>query len=179
MRIIGGTFGGYRINPPAKITARPTTDRAKESLINSLLSRDKIAHKTCLDLFSGTGNLAFEFASHQADFVTAIDINYHSIDFIKKTFIDLKYSNYLALKQDVFKWLQSTNNLHYDLIFADPPYEHVGMLSLPDLIFNQDLLADNGLLVIEHRSSLSFQNKNLIEARDYGQSRFSFFKKVD
>ncbi len=179
MRIIGGQFKGYRFNPPSKMPARPTTDRAKESLINILLSRDAIENKNCLDLFSGTGNMAYEFDSQGAKKVTAVDVNFHSIEFIKNTFKDLKFDACKVIKADVFKWLKQESKEPFDLIFVDPPYDHIGMSQIPSLVFDQNLLAFNGLLVIEHRNSLSFQNTELIDVRDYGQSRFSFFKTAE
>jgi 16S rRNA (guanine966-N2)-methyltransferase len=176
MRIIGGQFKGYRFNPPSKIPARPTTDRAKESLINILNSRDAIQNKRCLDLFSGTGNMAYELASQGAESITAIDINFHATEFIKQVFKDLKFTNCKIIKTDVFKWMKQGNVHSFDFIFADPPYDHLEMSHLPEVIFNNNLLAVNGLLVIEHRSTLNFKNSGLIESRDYGQSMFSFFK---
>lgn len=175
MRIIGGQYKGFRFDPPAKIPARPTTDRAKESLINILLSNYGLVGKHCLDLFSGTGNLAYELASQGAESVTAVDINFNSAEYIKQTFEKLGFENSKVIKADVFKWLKQNHSVKYDLIFADPPYDHIGMSQLPELIFSNNLLTPDGLLVIEHRTSLTFQNTHLKYHRDYGQSRFSFF----
>ncbi len=177
MRIIGGQYKGFRFEPPAKLSARPTTDRAKESLLNILLSNYGIENKNCLDLFSGTGNIAYEMASHGALSVTALDLNFNSAEFIKKTFDTLGFKNFKVIKSDVFKWLKQNQTSHYELIFADPPYDHIAMRQLPELIFNTDLLSPEGILIIEHRTSFTFQNTELKYHRDYGQSRFSFFSK--
>lgn len=175
MRVIGGQYKGFRFDPPSKIPARPTTDRAKESLINILLSNFGIEDKICLDLFSGTGNIAYELASQGAGSITAVDSNFNSVEYIKETFEKLGFENYKVIKADVFKWIKQNQSAKYDLIFADPPYDHIGMSQLPELIFEQNLLTPGGLLVIEHRTSLTFQNEHLKNQRDYGQSRFSFF----
>lgn len=175
MRIIGGQYKGFRFDPPSKIPARPTTDRAKESLINILLSNFGVEDKICLDLFSGTGNIAYELASQGAGSITAVDSNFNSAEYIKETFKKLEFENYKVIKADVFKWIKQNQSVKYDLIFADPPYDHIGMSQLPELIFEQNLLTPGGLLVIEHRTSLTFQNEHLKNQRDYGQSRFSFF----
>lgn len=175
MRVIGGQYKGFRFDPPSKIPARPTTDRAKESLINILLSNFGIEGKICLDLFSGTGNIAYELASQGAESITAVDSNFNSVEYIKQTFEKLGYKKYKVIKADVFKWIKQNQSVKYDLIFADPPYDHIGMSQLPELIFEQNLLTPGGLLVIEHRTSLTFQNPQLKFNRDYGQSRFSFF----
>ena len=60
MRIVAGTHKGRKINPPNNLTVRPTTDRAKEALFSIIDSRYFFTEKTMLDLFSGTGNIAFE-----------------------------------------------------------------------------------------------------------------------
>lgn len=176
MRIIGGQYKGFRFEPNSKIPARPTTDRAKESLVNILLSNFGIEDKVCLDLFSGTGNIAYELASQGAQHVTAIDTSFHSVEFIKQTFQQIGYKEFKVIKADTFKWIKQNAGQSFDLIFADPPYDHIGMTQLPDLIFEHNILAENGLLIVEHRTSLSFKHPRLKYHRDYGQSRFSFFE---
>ncbi len=176
MRIIGGKYKGFRFEPSSKIPARPTTDRAKEALINILISNFGIEDKHCLDLFSGTGNIAYELASQGALSVTAVDVNYNSVNYIKQIFETLNYQNFDVIKADVFKWVKQNKERKFDLIFADPPYDHIGMSQLPQLVFDNNLLSEKGILIIEHRTSLAFKNPELIDQRDYGQSRFSFFK---
>ena len=63
MRIISGKFKGRRLTPPTTITARPTTDFAKESLFNLINNRLDLDGATALDLFSGTGGIGFECVS--------------------------------------------------------------------------------------------------------------------
>ena len=66
MRIIGGTLKGKVILPPAGYKARPTTDFAKEGLFNILSNEYEFEDLRVLDLFGGTGSIAFEFASRGA-----------------------------------------------------------------------------------------------------------------
>ena len=66
MRIIRGTYKGHRLTAPKAIKARPTTDFAKEGLFNILENKIDIIDATVLDLFTGTGNLSFEFTSRGA-----------------------------------------------------------------------------------------------------------------
>ncbi len=176
MRIIGGQYRGFRFEPHSKIPARPTTDRSKESLINILLSNYELQDQPCLDLFSGTGNLAYEFASQGASSVTAIDANFHSVAFIKLIFNQLKFKEHHIINCDVFKWLKQAHSTQYKIIFADPPYDHLSLSLLPKLVFNANLLLPGGVLVVEHRASLSLTHDAFKYHRDYGQSRFSFFE---
>ena len=85
MRIISGKNKGKRITAPKKLPVRPTTDMAKEALFNILNNRLNLNGIGILDLFSGTGNIAYEFASRGASQITAVDENFDCVKFIKKT----------------------------------------------------------------------------------------------
>ena len=63
MRIISGKYKGRRIFPPKNLPVRPTTDMSKEALFNVLNNHFSFEGLKVLDLFSGTGNISFEFAS--------------------------------------------------------------------------------------------------------------------
>jgi 16S rRNA (guanine966-N2)-methyltransferase len=179
MRIVSGQYRGFRFDPPSKIPARPTTDKSKESLFNILQSRFQLDGCNALDLFSGTGNIAYELASHGASNITAIDQNMHSVNYIDHTFKLLKFDAVKIVRADVFKWLKQYVGPPFDLIFADPPYDHIAISDLPELVFKNNMLEKDGILIIEHRSSFNYVHKNLLEKRDYGQSRFSFFKNLN
>ena len=75
MRIISGKYKGKRLWAPKKLPVRPTTDRAKEGLLNILNNRYDLERIAVLDLFSGTGNMSYEFASRGASNITAVDKN--------------------------------------------------------------------------------------------------------
>jgi len=85
MRIVSGKYRGRRLQPPVNLPVRPTTDFAKEGLFNVLNNQVDFESLKVLDLFAGTGSIAFEFLSRGAIEVTAIDSNHRCIDFIKKT----------------------------------------------------------------------------------------------
>jgi len=175
MRIIRGTYKGRRLTAPKGIKARPTTDFAKEGLFNILDNRIEIIDATVLDLFSGTGNLSFEFTSRGAKSSIAIDISHVSIRFIneqaKKWELPIK-----AFKNNVFKFLAKPVGT-FDIIFADPPYALEGIEKIPDLILKDNLLSEDGLLIVEHGRETDFSSHpNLIESRTYSKVNFSFFK---
>src|SRR5690625_1984773 len=121
MRIISGKHKGRRFSPPKKLPVRPTTDIAKEGLFNILWNRYDFTQLKVLDLFSGTGNISFEFASRGSSDITAVDQHYGCLKFIKRTAESLG-ENIRPLKNDVFRFLQHSPQ-SYDLIFADPPYD--------------------------------------------------------
>jgi 16S rRNA (guanine966-N2)-methyltransferase len=180
MRIISGSLKGKRLFAPAKLPVRPTTDMAKEALFNILNHQFTFENLIVLDLFSGTGNIAYEFASRGASQITAIDSDTGCVQFIKKTNHELDL-NIQVLKSDVFMYLIKTKAT-FDLIFADPPY-HLPIKDfekIPTLVFENNLLNPEGLLVMEHSSRMDFSTLPHFEiTRKYGGSSFSFFRNVE
>ncbi|MDF2478230.1 MAG: rRNA ((966)-N(2))-methyltransferase RsmD [Sphingobacterium sp.] len=175
MRIIGGRLGGLRLNPPNNLPVRPTTDIAKEALFNILQNRLEFDDLNCLDLFAGTGNISFELASREVKQVDSIDLHFKCVQYINETARKMNLEQIKAKKADVFKFINSCKNT-YDLIFADPPYDIPKLPQLPKLIFENNLLTDNGLLIVEHPSSRQMEeHPNFIETRKYGYSSFSFY----
>jgi hypothetical protein len=73
MRIISGKYKGRRIFPPKNLPVRPTTDMSKEALFNVLNNHFSFEGLKILDLFSGTGNISFEFASRGSSPITSVD----------------------------------------------------------------------------------------------------------
>ena len=179
MRIISGKFKGRRISAPNNITARPTTDFAKEGLFNLLNNRIDFEGIDVLDLFAGTGSISIEFISRECNNVISIEQNERHCAFIKKVCSELKISNLSLIKTDVFKFINSCHS-QFDVIFVDPPYELEKLSELPDLIFSKNLLKEDGLLVLEHSSKQNFSNHpNFSNHRNYGNVNFSFFESGD
>ena len=85
MRIISGKHKGRKIYPPKNLPSRPTTDRLKEGLFNVLQNRFDFTNLKVLDLYSGTGNISYEFASRGSLNITSVDQNRLCTVFIKKT----------------------------------------------------------------------------------------------
>ena len=177
MRIISGKFKGRRITPPTNISARPTTDFAKEGLFNLLLHRIDFEETTALDLFAGIGSVSLELISRECKSITAIEMSERHCAFIRKACSNLKIDNLLLIKSDVFRFIDKTRQ-QYDLIFADPPYDLKQLIEIPDIIFKNNLLTDKGLFILEHSVKNDFvKHPNFLEQRHYGNVRFSFFVK--
>ncbi|MCC8426019.1 16S rRNA (guanine(966)-N(2))-methyltransferase RsmD [Mucilaginibacter sp. UR6-11] len=176
MRIIGGTLKGLRLNPPKNLPVRPTTDLAKEALFNILQNQIEFDDIAVLDLFCGTGNISYEFASRGAKQVTAVDRSLQCINYIKDTARQHGLNQIKTFKADIFKYLQ-LETARYDLIFADPPYDMNQIPEIPKIIFEKNLLTPDGLLIVEHQSMQNLTNHPaFVEQRKYGHSAFSFFK---
>lgn len=176
MRIVGGKYKGRIFNPGKTFKARPTTDLAKESLFNILNNRIDFESLKVLDLFAGTGSISYEFISRGASEVTIVELNFRHIQYIKSVLQELKEVA-KVYRADVFKYLAGEKG-KYDLIFADPPYDHPRFAEIPGKILERELLADKGLLIVEHPKEFDFSKLNgFIELRKYGKVQFSFFGK--
>lgn len=176
MRIIGGEFKGRHFSPGSSFKARPTTDFAKENLFNILIHRIELEEISVLDLFGGTGSISLEFVSRGCGNVTCVEKNYRHYSFIKDTVKKLGVEKTVrVIKGDVFRFLEKTPG-KFDLIFADPPYELPNLDTLPNLIFENNLLTQNGIFILEHGKKHNFSSHpRFFELRKYGSVHFSMF----
>ncbi len=177
MRIIGGSLKGKYIQLNDKLPVRPTTDFAKEALFNILENRIDFTNKTVLDLFSGTGNISYEFCSRGAKKVYSIDESYHCYQFIKKNIRLWNIENIFPIKNKAIKYIEQ-NQLEFDIIFADPPFDYHEYSILIEKILNSTILCSDGLFILEHSSKNDFSSHNhCVDSRKYGAIKFSFFSK--
>ncbi len=175
MRIIAGTLRGRRLNPPQGLPVRPTTDMARESLFNILNNYVDYEDCTIMDLFAGTGAVSLEFVSRGAKEVTSVEINNQCTEFIKATAMQFGIRNLHVVRADVFDLLKRANR-RFDIIFADPPYAIENLASLPDLVFEKQVLTDDGIFVLEHPREYSFEeHPHFWQHRAYGKVNFTFF----
>jgi 16S rRNA (guanine(966)-N(2))-methyltransferase RsmD len=176
MRIIGGKYGGRKIIPPKQMPhTRPTTDRAKEGLFNILQNSFSIEGSKTLDLFGGTGAISYELASRGA--VTQILIEKDSVQaaFIEKTAMQAGITGLQVFKTDVQKYIRQ-NDEQFDFIFAGPPYKLPWIDEIPGMIFEHNMLKENGWFVLEHTGEHSFdRHPYFSQKRNYGDTIFSIF----
>ncbi|NPA67902.1 MAG: methyltransferase [Chlorobi bacterium] len=177
MRIIRGQLKGRKIFPPKGFDARPTTDFAKESLFNILGNIYDFGNADILDLFSGSGNISMEFLSEGCKSITAVELNRRYAEHIKKQFAEMFPGKGSVICADVFRFCKK-RDLHYDIIFADPPFKDKRIAVLPDLIFSNPGIKDDLLFVLEHPKYFDFSGHEFFkEHRKYGNIHFSFFEK--
>lgn len=176
MRIISGELGGRRINPPAKMPhTRPTTDIAKEGLFNIIENNLDIATLKTLDIFGGTGSISYELASRGAEDCTIVEKDTAMYEFIKKTALELKLTNFKVIKMEVFKFLEQCTE-QFDFIFAGPPYALTTIDELPKKIAEKQLLKPGGWFVLEHTPRNNYESYPFfVTARNYGTTIFSIF----
>lgn len=180
-RIISGQWKSKRIAAPKHFDVRPTTDFAKEALFSILEHRLDLGFISALDLFAGIGSISLELASRGCQDITAIEFNAKHAGFINSTAQDLGFGLQLNVqKSDVFEWLKKRRNQDksYDLIFADPPFDlpENKYQELLQLVLEQPLLKNNGILILEHQSKMKIEHPLCTKTRKYGNVSFSFFQ---
>ncbi|MBP3419408.1 MAG: 16S rRNA (guanine(966)-N(2))-methyltransferase RsmD [Marinifilaceae bacterium] len=177
MRIISGIHKGKKIFPDSSFSARPTTDFAKENIFNVLGNLVDFEGLHVLDLFSGTGSIGYEFASRGADEVISVELNYKHYAFIKRCAEQLGFRCMKVYKNDAFAACKKLQGRKFDVVFADPPYNLDRINDVPDAIFDNDLLAEDGVAIVEHPASIKFEeHPHFVERRVYGSVNFSIFR---
>jgi len=184
MRIIGGRFSGRRIVAPKGVTARPTTDRTRESLFNISTNLDGFAFNGArvIDLFAGSGALGFEamsrggawclFVETDASARGAIRDNVEALGLFGVTRIHRRSAASLGQKP-------ASAGAPFTLAFLDPPYR--SNLAAPALETLRDgaWLAPDALIIVEQardETPLAIEGFAEMDRRSYGKSQVSFYK---
>lgn len=162
MRIVGGTLGGRRFDGPPSDLTRPTSERVREALASALDARDALRGARVLDLYAGTGALAFEALSRGAEQATLVD---HAPRVVKAAQLSIKAlgldDRCVVVRADLSAGLGSLKRSlrgllaargPFTLVFADPPYADIASVPpLLDALVEWDLLAPEAIVVLEHR----------------------------
>jgi 16S rRNA (guanine966-N2)-methyltransferase len=170
MRIIAGEYKGKLISKSIPSGIRPTTDKVRESLFNILTNHIDFKEKIVADICAGTGFLGFEALSRGAQLCYFFEKNRKVIEFIKKSAKDLGISkdNYKIIPGDALKTInkfseknsdpefhiQNINNIHFDIIFFDPPYNSGLFNPVIDAVTNSSLIRTGTIFIIEYPNKL-------------------------
>ena len=161
---------------PKNITARPTTDFARENIFNVLDNLIDFEGKTALDLFAGTGAISLEFLSRECSSVTAVEMATTQVNFIKSVKAKLGDNNLKIIKADVFKFIETCKE-QFDIIFADPPYDHPRFDEIAPLILSSQMVKDGTIVILEHSGKKDYSGlKGFNQQRAYGSVNFSIFR---
>ena len=127
MRVVAGVAGGRRLQAPVGRKVRPTSERVREALFNSLGSLDVVVGAGVLDLFAGTGALGIEALSRGAASATFVDADARAVAAIKENLRSTGLADRSRVVQaDVLRYLAQrqgqVDDGTFDIAFADPPY---------------------------------------------------------
>lgn len=148
IRIISGQWRGRKLPVLNAEGLRPTTDRIKETLFNWLMH--DIRANRCLDLFAGSGGLAFEALSRYAAFVTLVELDKRNAQQLKDNLALLKVGSDQAevIQGDALQVLGQLNT-PYDVVFLDPPFQKGLLPKAINQLNEAGMISDNGLVYIE------------------------------
>ena len=123
MRIVGGRLGGRRIAAPKGAGTRPTGDRVREALFAMLGPLDG---ERVLDLFAGSGALAFEALSRGARSAVLVEQDRAAAEVARANAAALGLgSDAVRVRRMPAAAALRTARARgeaYDLVFLDPPY---------------------------------------------------------
>ena len=178
MRVVSGKYRRRRFDVPKTFKARPTTDFAKENLFNVLSNYIDFDGVDALDLFAGTGSITIELLSRGCRKVVSVEKDNMHYSFIKKVLSELKDTDCVLLRSNVFSFLSKTSDT-FDFVFADPPYALKELADIPDIVMGHEgLLSDGGIFVLEHGKDYDFSShRDFFCHKSYGSVNFSFFSK--
>ena len=183
MRIISGNSKGRKIQEPKDLNTRPLKDLTKESIFNILTHSNKLTIKlensNVLDLFSGVGSFGLECLSRASSNVTFVENYNNALSVLKKNILNLNYQkNSLIIEKNILNNFSLKNlKKKFDIIFMDPPYKEKKVSSVLDNIIENDILNNNGIIIIHrHKKEIDqFPKKfNIIEKKTYGISKIFF-----
>lgn len=190
MRVISGRFKGFSFDTP-KTCTRPTTDRVKEAIFSHLDNGGYLAGARVLDLFAGTGALAFESLSRGATSAVMVDAAPSAVVLLKKACAkltrvgawssDLQISVRRGKAQTILTQLSSADD--YSLVFLDPPYDFSDedFDALLVRLAESEALSPDALIVTE-RSSRSAQPQppqgwEIEQSRSYGETAIQYLQR--
>ncbi|MDD2503915.1 MAG: 16S rRNA (guanine(966)-N(2))-methyltransferase RsmD [Clostridia bacterium] len=182
LRIISGERKGRVIKTIEGTNTRPTSDRVKESLFNTLMF--KLPGSSILDLFSGTGNLGLESLSRGAAEVVFVEKNSSALHILRYNLKSLEYwESAQVLPYDVKQAVKllSKQAKTFDIVFMDPPYDKAMEVPVITALDEADLLKENGIIAAEHlfQSQLPQNIGSFIryDLRKYRNTAISFYRK--
>ncbi|MEK7794561.1 MAG: 16S rRNA (guanine(966)-N(2))-methyltransferase RsmD [Candidatus Hydrogenedentota bacterium] len=177
MRIASGKFKNRRLATPPGSLVRPTGERARQALFNIL--GDRVVGARFLDLFAGTGAIGLEALSRGASQVVFVESDRQAEKTLKHNIgLCAAAATSAVHRLDITRVLPqfAQRERPFDIVFADPPYDFLEYRSLVDTMTGPQLLAENGIAVLEHRRGVPPPATSLASnTRQYGENAFTFY----
>ena len=177
MRVTAGIYKGRTLNENKFSHIRPTADMVKQAIFNKMAF--SIAGAKVLDLFCGTGALGLEALSRGAKEVVFVDVDSRSINLTKSNLIKLNIlDNYRIIKASYDRALKMLKDYKFDIIILDPPYKAGLYEEAIRLIAENDVLAEDGIIVCEHDKSDTFNyfTYQVIDEKQYGIKKVTYLQ---
>ena len=177
MRIVGGKYRHRLISFPDDMAhTRPTTDRIREAIFSAI---GDISGYRVLDLYAGSGAMGIEALSRGASHVTFVDCSALAIKTVASNLESLKIdkSEYDLLKTTDVAAIETfkNNNIQFDLVILDPPYERGEYEKIVDLLLSNNLLSEHALIVMEANRSIVLENIDYQKNKEYHYGEIMVF----
>lgn len=168
MRIVGGTYRHRLITWPDDAKhIRPTKDRVREAIYNAL---GDISNKVVLDLYAGSGAMGIEAISRGASKCYFVDKNNVAIATINQNLKSLLIKDEtVVLKTEDKEAIKSfiNNNICFDIVILDPPYAEGEYQNIIDLLLENNLINEHGIIICESNYHLNLKEMELIKDKEY------------
>ncbi len=177
MRIIAGSERGRRLESPEGRTARPTLDRVRENLFNILMPR--LENALFLDLFAGTGAIGLEALSRGAARAVFVESDDQMLAVLRRNMALCKFEDRAAVYRLRLPMGMSVLGGPYDLVFADPPWNHTGYGELLETLSREGLVREGGWIVLESAAKTPPPETGgpwtAFRRKQYGETMLTFY----
>lgn len=181
MRVIAGKYKNRKLKTVADNSVRPATDKVKGAIFNMLQSRVDWTASRVLDLYAGSGSVGIEALSRGARQVIFVENSRSAIRYLNMNLESIGTNGSAqVVNQDVERFLRGLTT-RFNVVFADPPYAMARLSDLPSMIFERDIIARDGYVVIEHPSRFEFTPSSLwdvVVRKQYGRTSVSIFQQT-
>jgi 16S rRNA (guanine966-N2)-methyltransferase len=178
MRIVAGKHRGRRLQAPAGLTARPTSDRARQALFNILAHSGlvELEGAVVLDAFAGSGALGLEALSQGAAYAIFLDSHPDALAAVRANAEALGERNHVTI-QAADATRPPAAGRACTLVLLDPPYR--SGLAGPSLLAlaAQGWLEPGALAVVEVAADEDFTPPDgfePVDRRTYGAAKLVF-----
>ena len=177
MRIVGGKYRHRLISFPDDMAhTRPTKDRIREAVFSAI---GDISGARVLDLYAGSGAMGIEALSRGASHTTFVDVSSLAVKTISENLTSLKVdkTEYEILKTsdliaiDTFK----NRNTQFDVVILDPPYDKGEYEKIIDLLYNNNLLSKNAIIIMESNRPIVLENIDYQKNKEYHYGEIMVF----
>lgn len=180
MRVISGIRRGLKLKCIEGETTRPTTDRVKESVFNIIQTH--LPAENVLDLFAGSGALGIEALSRHSTHCVFVEQNKQAFSCIKQNLENAKLLDSATLVLKEANTFLATCSSRFDIIFLDPPYNKGMLFPVFDLISKNELLKDDGIIVVETErdgENAEHSDFQVVRRATYGKTTVTILKRGD
>jgi 16S rRNA (guanine966-N2)-methyltransferase len=172
MRVIAGVAGGRRLQSVPGNRVRPTSERVREAMFNSLGSQDLLAGARMLDLFAGTGALGLEALSRGASHVTFVENDRRAAEIIRTNLQSIGIAGGRVVVDDALRFARANTEL-FDVAMCDPPYDFTSWTDLLHVVPADVVVAESG-------DPVEFGHGwELLRSKRYGRAYVSVARRFD